>query len=199
MKRCPARTRGVDENFHTAAEALSGLLFRGMTVMSGGFGLAGTPEKLIDALLAGRIQAGGAGIPALHTKTGVGTVLAEGTTVETFDGQLYLRERWLRADPSIPLARGDQIGSTSLKLSDFDLIEINEAFAAQIVGFVRALALDPADPRISPSGGTIALGHPLGMSGARLALITTKPCARRTLVTPCVGVGQGVALAFERM
>jgi 3-oxoadipyl-CoA thiolase len=91
----------------------------------------------------------------------------------------------------------------NLKLADFDLIEINEAFAAQVVACARALGLDPADERLNPNGGAIALGHPLGMSGARLALTaahmleTTK--GRRALVTLCVGVGQGVALALERV
>jgi 3-oxoadipyl-CoA thiolase len=90
-----------------------------------------------------------------------------------------------------------------LKLSDFDLIEINEAFAAQVIGCVRALGIDAADERLNPNGGAIALGHPLGMSGARLALTAAhmleKTQGRRALVTLCVGVGQGVALALERV
>jgi len=146
------------------AEALAGLLFDGMTIMSGGFGLSGNPENLIPAIkaagvvnltvisnncgadgfglwmlldngqirkmissyvgenklfeqlylsgrlelelnpqgtLAERIRAGGAGIPAFYTRTGVGTVVAEGKPVEEFDGELYVRERWLRADLAI--------------------------------------------------------------------------------------------------
>jgi 3-oxoacid CoA-transferase subunit A len=146
------------------AAALDGLLFDGMTIMSGGFGLSGNPENLIPALktagvkdltvisnncgadgfglwmlldngqikkmissyvgenklfeqlylsgklelelnpqgtLAERIRAGGAGIPAFFTKTGVGTVVAEGKPVEEFDGELYVRENWLRADLAI--------------------------------------------------------------------------------------------------
>jgi 3-oxoacid CoA-transferase subunit A len=146
------------------AEALAGVLFDGMTIMSGGFGLSGNPENLIPAIkasgvksltiisnncgadgfglwmllangqikkmissylgenklfeqlylsgelelelnpqgtLAERIRAGGAGIPAFYTKTGVGTVVAEGKPVEEFDGELYVRERWLKADLAI--------------------------------------------------------------------------------------------------
>jgi 3-oxoacid CoA-transferase subunit A len=146
------------------AEALADILFDGMTIMSGGFGLSGNPENLIPALkqagvkdltvisnncgadgfglwmllangqirkmissyvgenklfeqlylsnelelelnpqgtLAERIRAGGAGIPAFYTKTGVGTVVAEGKPVEEFDGELYVRERWLKADLAI--------------------------------------------------------------------------------------------------
>lgn len=150
--------------FNSAAAALDGLLFDGMTIMSGGFGLSGNPENLIPAIrdsgvreltiisnncgadgfglwmllangqirkmissyvgenklfeqlylsgelelelnpqgtLAERIRAGGAGIPAFYTKTGVGTVVAEGKPVDEFDGELYVRERWLRADLAI--------------------------------------------------------------------------------------------------
>ncbi len=150
--------------FPDAAAALDGVVFDGMTLMSGGFGLSGNPENLIAALLttgvknltvisnncgadgfglwtllnngqirkmissyvgenklfeklylsgelelelnpqgtlAERIRAGGAGIPAFYTKTGVGTVVAEGKPMEEFEGELYVRERWLRADLSI--------------------------------------------------------------------------------------------------
>jgi len=150
--------------YPTADAALEGVLFDGMTLMSGGFGLSGNPENLIPAImragtknltvisnncgadgfglwmllnngqikkmissyvgenklfeqlylsgdlelelnpqgtLAERIRAGGAGIPAFYTKTGVGTVVAEGKPVETFDGEVYVRERWLRADLAI--------------------------------------------------------------------------------------------------
>lgn len=161
--------------FSSAAEALDGLLFDGMTIMSGGFGLVGNPENLIAAIrehgvrdltvisnncgaegfglysllangqirkmissyigenklfetlylegklelelnpqgtLAERIRAGGAGIPAFYTATGVGTVVAEGKPTEAFDGKTYIRERWLRADLSIVRAwKGDTQGN----------------------------------------------------------------------------------------
>ena len=156
-------------------EALEGVLFDGMTIMSGGFGLSGNPESLIPAIrdagtkeltvisnncgadgfglwmllangqirkmissyvgenklfeqlylsgklelelnpqgtLAERIRAGGAGIPAFYTRTGVGTVVAEGKPVEEFDGELYVRETWLRADLAIVKAwRADPAGN----------------------------------------------------------------------------------------
>ncbi|MBP2515440.1 CoA transferase subunit A [Sphingomonas sp. PvP018] len=161
--------------FDTPAAALDGLLFDGMTIMSGGFGLSGNPESLIPEIrvsgvtgltvisnnagadgfglwmllesrqiskmissyvgenklfeqqylsgelaleltpqgtLAERIRAGGAGIPAFFTKTGVGTVVADGKPVETFDGEEYVRETWLRADVSIIKAwRADPAGN----------------------------------------------------------------------------------------
>ncbi len=161
--------------YPSPAAALEGLLFDGMTIMSGGFGLSGNPESLIPEIrasgvkgltvisnnagadgfglwmllqtrqiakmissyvgenklfeqqyldgdlelelnpqgtLAERIRAGGAGIPAFYTKTGVGTVVAEGKPVEEFDGELYVRERWLRADLAIVKAwRADTTGN----------------------------------------------------------------------------------------
>ena len=161
--------------FSSAAEALDGLLFDGMTIMSGGFGLVGNPENLIAAIrehgvrdltvisnncgaegfglysllangqirkmissyigenklfetlylegklelelnpqgtLAERIRAGGAGVPAFYTATGVGTVVAEGKPTEEFEGKTYIRERWLRADLSIVRAwKGDTHGN----------------------------------------------------------------------------------------
>ncbi|USI73286.1 CoA transferase subunit A [Sphingomonas morindae] len=165
----------MDKVFADAAAALEGVLFDGMTIMSGGFGLSGNPETLIpevrrrgvsrltiisnnagaDGLglwmllesrqvtkmissyvgenklfeqqylsgelelelnpqgtLAERIRAGGAGIPAFYTKTGVGTVVADGKPVEEFDGELYVRERWLRADLALVKAwKADRAGN----------------------------------------------------------------------------------------
>jgi 3-oxoacid CoA-transferase subunit A len=161
--------------YNSPADALEGVLFDGMTIMSGGFGLSGNPESLIPQVraagvtgltvisnnagadgfglwmllesrqiarmiasyvgenklfeqqylsgelalelnpqgtLAERIRAGGAGIPAFFTRTGVGTVVAEGKPVETFDGEAYLRETWLRADLAIVKAwRADPSGN----------------------------------------------------------------------------------------
>ncbi|MEP2988642.1 MAG: CoA transferase subunit A [Parasphingorhabdus sp.] len=165
----------VQKVFDNPEAALEGVLFDGMTIMSGGFGLSGNPESLIPAIrdvgvkdltiisnncgadgfglwmllnngqikkmissyvgenklfeslylegklelelspqgtLAERIRAGGAGIPAFFTRTGVGTVVAEGKPVEEFDGELYVREKWLRADLSIIKAwRADTAGN----------------------------------------------------------------------------------------
>ena len=90
-----------------------------------------------------------------------------------------------------------------LKIGDFDVIELNEAFASQSLACVRQLGLADDAAQVNPHGGAIALGHPLGMSGARLALTTVhaleKLGGRRGLATMCVGVGQGVSLAVERI
>jgi 3-oxoadipyl-CoA thiolase len=91
----------------------------------------------------------------------------------------------------------------SLALDDFDVIELNEAFAAQALACTRQLGLADDDARINTRGGAIALGHPLGMSGARLALTAVDQLkrgeAKRALCTMCIGVGQGIALALEKV
>src|SRR5688572_22056257 len=90
-----------------------------------------------------------------------------------------------------------------LAIGDFDVIELNEAFASQALAVMRRLGLPDDAPHVNPNGGAIALGHPLGMSGARLAATATleleRRSARRALCTMCIGVGQGIALAIERV
>jgi len=90
-----------------------------------------------------------------------------------------------------------------LKITDFDVIELNEAFAAQGLAVLRQLGVPDDAPHVNPNGGAIALGHPLGMSGARLALTATEELQRTggklALATMCIGVGQGIALALERV
>ncbi len=90
-----------------------------------------------------------------------------------------------------------------LKIGDFDLVELNEAFASQAIACLRQLGLPDAADHVNPHGGAIALGHPLGMSGARLALTAVhgleKTKGKLALATMCVGVGQGVSLALERV
>jgi len=89
------------------------------------------------------------------------------------------------------------------KIGDYDLIEINEAFASQSLACLRQLGLADDASHVNPHGGAIALGHPLGMSGARLALTAAhglqKNGGKLALATMCVGVGQGVSLAIERV
>jgi 3-oxoadipyl-CoA thiolase len=99
-------------------------------------------------------------------------------------------------------ASGLALKRAGLQLKDMDLIEINEAFAAQVLACTRSMGLEDRDQRINPNGGAIALGHPLGMSGARLALTAAlelqKTNKRYALITMCIGVGQGYAVVLER-
>ena len=92
---------------------------------------------------------------------------------------------------------------TGLTLAQMDVIELNEAFAAQGLAVLRLLGLQDDDPRVNPNGGAIALGHPLGASGARLATTAVnqlhRTSGRYALCTMCIGVGQGIALVLERV
>jgi len=91
---------------------------------------------------------------------------------------------------------------TGWALDDFEVIELNEAFAAQSLAVLRELGLPDDAEHVNPNGGAIALGHPLGMSGTRLALTLAHELierkAQRGLATMCIGVGQGIAMALER-
>lgn len=91
----------------------------------------------------------------------------------------------------------------NLKIDDMDIIELNEAFAAQALGCIREFGLSDNDPRINPLGGAIAYGHPLGMSGARI--VTTaiyqlqRSNTKKALCTMCIGVGQGISIVLEKV
>ena len=90
-----------------------------------------------------------------------------------------------------------------LKLEQMDVIELNEAFAAQGLATLRLLGIKDNDPRVNPNGGAIALGHPLGASGARLVTTAVSQLhqtgGRYALCTMCIGVGQGIAMIVERV
>ncbi len=95
------------------------------------------------------------------------------------------------------------LAKAGLTLKDIDVIELNEAFAAQSLACIRELGMEDNDPRINPNGGAIAIGHPLGMSGARIiysaALELQKTQKRYALATMCIGLGQGYAVIIERV
>jgi acetyl-CoA C-acetyltransferase len=90
-----------------------------------------------------------------------------------------------------------------LKLSEMDIIEINEAFASQVLGCLKLMKVDFKDARVNPNGGAIAIGHPLGASGARLALTVARELqqsgGKYAAVSLCIGVGQGLAVILERV
>ncbi|RZM33074.1 MAG: 3-oxoadipyl-CoA thiolase, partial [Sphingomonas sp.] len=88
-------------------------------------------------------------------------------------------------------------------IDQLDVLELNEAFAAQAIAVLRGLGVDPADPRVNPNGGAIALGHPLGMSGARIVMTAAEQLQRSggryAVACMCIGVGQGIAMVIERV
>ncbi|MCU4389836.1 3-oxoadipyl-CoA thiolase [Acinetobacter courvalinii] len=95
------------------------------------------------------------------------------------------------------------VARAGLTLDDMDIIEINEAFASQVLSCLKGLNIDFNDPRVNPNGGAIAIGHPLGASGARLALTVSRELIRRNkkyaVVSLCIGVGQGLAMVIENV
>src|SRR6185295_14467675 len=94
------------------------------------------------------------------------------------------------------------LAKAGLTIADMDVIELNEAFAAQALAVLRELGLPDDGEHVNPNGGAIALGHPLGMSGARLALTAAHELAQRdattALCTMCIGVGQGISVLLRR-
>jgi acetyl-CoA C-acetyltransferase len=95
------------------------------------------------------------------------------------------------------------LSRAGLELKDMDVIEINEAFAAQVLACLKGLGIAFDDQRVNPNGGAIAVGHPLGASGARLALTAARHLQRTggryALVSLCIGGGQGMAAILERI
>jgi len=95
------------------------------------------------------------------------------------------------------------LARANLSLNDMDVIEINEAFATQVLGCLKLLDIDFADSRVNPNGGAIAIGHPLGASGARIAITTLRQLERSggryAAVSLCIGIGQGLAAIIERL
>jgi acetyl-CoA C-acetyltransferase len=95
------------------------------------------------------------------------------------------------------------LGRLGLRLADMDVIELNEAFAAQALAVIRTWDLEPDDPRLNPNGSGISLGHPVGATGARILTTLLREMDRRKtrygLETMCIGGGQGLAAVFERI
>jgi acetyl-CoA C-acetyltransferase len=95
------------------------------------------------------------------------------------------------------------LGRAKLTLKDMDVIEINEAFASQVLSCLKLLGIQFDDSRVNPNGGAIAVGHPLGASGARLALTAARQLKRSNgryaVISLCIGVGQGLAVVIENV
>ena len=121
---------------------------------------------------------------------------------------MCIRDRSSGVEPRImgmgPVSATEKVlKKSNIKLNQIDTVEINEAFAAQVLACTRELGIQDDDPRINPNGGAIAYGHPLGMSGTRLVLSASKQLEsnnlKYALCTMCVGVGQGSAVILEKV
>ncbi len=188
-RKKPALTVSADEHPRprSTAEALSGL----RPLFEGGVVTAGNASGINDgaaALIIGSLEAGErAGI---QPRARIVSSAIAGVSPEVMGyGPVPASEK--------ALARA------GLTLKDMDVIEINEAFAAQVLGCTTRLGIDPTDSRLNPNGGAIAVGHPLGASGARIALTATRQLERSggryALISMCIGVGQGIAAVIERV
>ncbi|WP_322001984.1 3-oxoadipyl-CoA thiolase [Marinobacter alexandrii] len=188
-RKKPALTVSADEHPRpqSTAEALAGL----RPLFEGGVVTAGNASGINDgaaALIIGSLEAGErAGI---QPRARIVSSAIAGVSPEVMGyGPVPASEK--------ALARA------GLTLKDMDVIEINEAFAAQVLGCTTRLGIDPTDSRLNPNGGAIAVGHPLGASGARIALTATRQLERSggryALISMCIGVGQGIAAVIERV
>ena len=162
-----------------------------------GLSFQGLPA-LRDRVIA---QAGLAGL-ALYVPAGRTALAAASAGVASLLGYAHagVRPEVMGIGP-VPAVE-NLLKRTGLKITDFDVIESNEAFAAQSLACIRSWGLADDDIRINPNGGAIALGHPLGMSGARIlnsaAIELQEKNKRYALVTMCIGVGQGYAVIIEK-
>jgi acetyl-CoA acyltransferase len=180
----------VDRDEHPRETTMERLSSLPTPFRSGGSVTAGNASGVNDGaaavLLAGEAAVERLGLTPLARVVGTATAGVEPGTMGL--GPVPATERLL--------------GRHGLAVGDLDLVELNEAFAAQALACLRRLGLPDDAEHVNPNGGAIALGHPLGMSGARLALTAgvelADRSAGRALVTMCVGVGQGISMLLER-
>ena len=181
----------VKEDEHPRPESTFDGLSRLRPLFEGGVVTAGNASGINDgaaALLVGSRAAGEkAGLKPLARILSAGAAGVEPRIMGV--GPVY----------AIPKA----LARAGLTLAQMDLVEINEAFASQVLSCLKLLKIGYDDPRVNPNGGAIAVGHPLGASGARLALTAVRELQRRQarygVVSLCIGVGQGLAVVIERV
>jgi acetyl-CoA C-acetyltransferase len=181
----------VDEDEHPRPETTLEALAKLKALFEGGVTTAGNASGINDgaaALIVGSREAGEkAGVkPLARIISGASAGVAP---------------RVMGVGPAYAIPKA--LERAGLKLSDMDVIEINEAFAAQVLGCLHLMKIAFDDKRVNPNGGAIAVGHPLGCSGARLALTTVRQLQRSggryAVVSLCIGIGQGLAAVIERL
>ena len=188
-RKTPPQLVTVDE--HPRPEASLASLERLPPLFDGGVVTAGNASGINDgavALLIGSLAAG-----EQLGKAPMVRILASAAA--------GVAPRIMGIGPVVAIRKA--LTRAGLRLADMDVIEINEAFASQVLACLKLLDLPATDPRVNPNGGAIALGHPLGASGARLILTAARELTRRqgryAVVSLCVGVGQGLAVVIERI
>ena len=188
-RKTPPQLVTVDE--HPRPEASLASLERLPPLFDGGVVTAGNASGINDgavALLIGSLAAG-----EQLGKAPMVRILASAAA--------GVAPRIMGIGPVVAIRKA--LTRAGLRLADMDVIEINEAFASQVLACLKLLDLPATDSRVNPNGGAIALGHPLGASGARLILTAARELTRRqgryAVVSLCVGVGQGLAVVIERI
>jgi acetyl-CoA acyltransferase len=181
----------VDRDEHPRATTMEALAKLGTPFRKGGSVTAGNASGVNDG--AATLVLASAAAARKHGLTPIARVLGGATA--------GVEPRIMGFGPAP--ASQKLMARLGLGQADFDVIELNEAFASQGLATLRALRISDDDPRVNPNGGAIALGHPLGMSGARItgtaALQLAQTGGKRSLSTMCIGVGQGIAIALERV
>lgn len=180
----------VEEDEHPRPESTFEALSKLKPLFEGGVTTAGNASGINDGAVALLI-----GSRRIGEKTGVKPIarILAGAAVG-------VEPRIMGIGPAYAIPKA--LARANLSLNDLDIIEINEAFASQVLGCLKLLKLDFNDSRVNPNGGAIAVGHPLGASGARLALTAVRQLQRSggryAAVSLCIGIGQGLALIIER-
>ena len=181
----------VDEDEHPRPETSYDSLARLRPLFEGGVVTAGNASGINDGAAALLIGSRAAGEKAgVQPMARILSAAAAG-----------VEPRIMGVGPAYAIPK--VLARARLALADMDIIEINEAFASQVLRCLKLLGVPFDDTRINPNGGAIAISHPLAASGARLALTTVRELARRqgryAAISPCIGVGQGLAMIIERV
>ncbi|NMF99105.1 3-oxoadipyl-CoA thiolase [Aromatoleum toluolicum] len=187
-RKTPPRVVAEDE--HPRAESTYESLAKLKPLFEGGVVTAGNASGINDGAAA--VLVGNAAVGDRAGAKPIARILAGAAA--------GVEPRIMGVGPAYAIPKA--LERAGLTLADMDIIEINEAFATQMLGCLKLLDVAFDDPRVNPNGGAIAIGHPLGASGARLALSVARELQRRqgryAVVSLCIGVGQGIALVLER-
>ncbi|HUQ25586.1 MAG TPA: 3-oxoadipyl-CoA thiolase [Burkholderiales bacterium] len=182
-------TMSADE--HPRRDATMEALAKLKPLHEGGVVTAGNASGINDGAAA--LLIGSRAWGSKHNKKPMAKILAAASA--------GVEPRIMGVGPAYAIPRA--LERAKLQLKDMDIIEINEAFASQVLGCLALMKVDFRDPRVNPNGGAIAIGHPLGASGARLALTVARELqqsgGKYAAVSLCIGVGQGLAIILERM
>ena len=187
-KKTPPKTVSADE--HPRPESTVEALAKLRPLFEGGVVTAGNASGIND----------GAAVLLIGSRTAGERVGAKPLAKIVAAGAAGVEPRVMGLGPVYAIPKA--LARAGLALDEMDLVEINEAFASQVLGCLKLLGISFDDPRVNPNGGAIAVGHPLGASGARLALTAARELqrgnGRYAVVSLCIGVGQGLAMVIER-